>query len=121
MLQSRRALQFHDQRVERLLPERPVGTGQIDQIRAVGDQVAETGLGHRRAQLVHVVIGQFRCGPAVVVLDEHLNTLAADFLATLHGLVETAGHGHVSAKYRLRFIHGPGRSIKPVRRHTSAP
>ena len=44
------ALDLDGHRVDRLLPERVVGTAQVDQVRGVGDRVDDSGLGEGRAE-----------------------------------------------------------------------
>lgn len=89
---------FDHEGVDRLLPQRVVGTGQIDQIRVVRDRVTDSQFGERALKAAHIVVGQLLGPPLVVVLGEQLDAIAAGGLGNLDGLVIAAGNRHVSSQ-----------------------
>ena len=103
-------MQFLDKGLDRLPPQPPIGTGQIDQVRIVGD-----GVGYAQSvQCPAEPAGLFRRnvlgGPLVVVFRKQLDAVAAAPVGALYRLVVAAGDRLVGAKngHPARIAEGWG-------------
>ncbi len=88
------ALELVGQSRHGLLEELVFRAGQVDEVRGVGDDRNTGGL-VCRAELGHLVVADRLAVPAVGVLDEDLDRLAADVPAALESLGCSPGNGHM--------------------------
>ena len=93
------SLQLDHHRVDRLLPERLVRAGEIDQIRIVPDRVPHSGTGKCRFECVDLFGRQLLRPPLIVVLGEDLQAFTGRLFASFDRLFKAAGNRHVGAEH----------------------
>ena len=93
-------MRLYDERIDRFLPERFVGTAEVDEIRVVGDRVRDAETRHRFGKEPHILVGERLGPPLVVVLGENLHAVAALLGSNFHCLVVATGNRHVGSENR---------------------
>jgi hypothetical protein len=91
---------FQNERVDRFLPQRRVGAGQVDEVRIVRQRVDDAKLLQFSLEPVDIVLGKLLGPPLVVVLREKLDAVAFKSVGQLDGLVVAAGNRLVCAEDR---------------------
>ena len=93
------ALDLDGHRVDRFLPQRVVGTSQIDEIRGMGDRVDDSRLVQGESK-GRDMLGRERRGiPLVVVLGEELNGLEVHGMRGPDRAVASSRDRHVSTEF----------------------
>ena len=113
------ALDLDGHRVDRLLPEGLVGTGQVDQVRRVSHRVDDSRLGEGQSKRRDVLGRERRRVPLIVILREELNRLEPDRLSGRDRTIATAGDRHVSAEGPSACIRLAGSSGRHFHRFST--
>ena len=90
--------QFDNHGVDRPIPERVVGAGEIDEVRIVRNRSRQTRLRQTFGKGLDLRVGQGLRIPLVIVFGEELQRRKTDFTCGENRVVMSAGGGHVGAK-----------------------
>ena len=89
---------FENERVDRLFPQRGIGTRQVDEVGVMRERMRDTKFSEPVLEERDVVVGKFFGLPLVVVLGEQLDAVAVEAVGDFYGFVVTAGDGLVGSE-----------------------